>query len=77
MKFRKNIRLKDYDYSSNGYYFVTIVTHNRLPLFVAAPSYGANKTEASQGDAATKSFKNIVDEKIQQISKYYPGVSVN
>ena len=65
MKYRKHIRLKNYDYSSNGYYFVTIVTHNRLPLFVAAPSYGA------------KSFRNIVDEKIQQISKYYSGVSVD
>lgn len=26
---RKNIRLKDYDYSSNGYYFVTICTDFR------------------------------------------------
>ncbi|MBI4651461.1 hypothetical protein HY745_09315 [Candidatus Desantisbacteria bacterium] len=32
IKFRKNIRLKKYDYDTNGYYFVTIVTHNRLPL---------------------------------------------
>ena len=30
---RKNIRLKDYDYSQNGYYFVTICTHNRQNLF--------------------------------------------
>src|SRR3989339_1988582 len=32
IKFRKNIRLKGYDYSMNGYYFVTIITRNRLPL---------------------------------------------
>ena len=31
-KLRKNLRIKGYDYSQNGYYFVTIVTHNRLPL---------------------------------------------
>jgi REP element-mobilizing transposase RayT len=30
---RKNIRLKGYDYSQNGYYFITICTQNRLPLF--------------------------------------------
>lgn len=30
---RKNTRLKGYDYSQNGYYFITICTHNRLPLF--------------------------------------------
>ena len=33
MKYRKNIRLKNYDYSANGYYFVTIVTRNKLPFF--------------------------------------------
>ena len=35
MKFpyRKSIRLKAYDYSHPGAYFVTIVTHNRKPLF--------------------------------------------
>ncbi len=31
-KFRRNIRLKKYDYSADGYYFVTIVTRDRLPL---------------------------------------------
>ena len=30
---RKSIRLKDYDYSSNGAYFVTICTYNRECLF--------------------------------------------
>jgi putative transposase len=30
---RCSIRLKDYDYSAAGAYFVTICAHNRLPLF--------------------------------------------
>lgn len=30
---RKSIRLKNYDYSNNGYYFVTICTQNREKLF--------------------------------------------
>jgi putative transposase len=30
---RKNIRLKEYDYSKNGAYFITICTHNRQYLF--------------------------------------------
>jgi len=29
---RKEIRLKNYDYSSNGYYFVTICTNNKQPF---------------------------------------------
>ncbi|MBN2103028.1 hypothetical protein JW835_03205 [bacterium] len=30
---RRSIRLKGYDYSQDGYYFVTICTYSRLPLF--------------------------------------------
>ena len=30
---RKQIRLKHYDYSQNGYYFVTVCTHMRRPIF--------------------------------------------
>ncbi|MCK4936378.1 MAG: transposase [Elusimicrobiales bacterium] len=64
MEFRKNIRLKDYNYSANGYYFVTICAYRAQSLFVVAPSYGAN-------------FKKIVEEKINQVSKYYKGVGLD
>ena len=30
---RKPTRLKEFDYSQNGYYFITICTHNRKNLF--------------------------------------------
>ena len=30
---RKRNRLKDYDYSQEGYYFVTVCTHNKQSLF--------------------------------------------
>jgi REP element-mobilizing transposase RayT len=30
---RRSIRLRDYDYSSGGYYFVTICTHGRICYF--------------------------------------------
>ena len=30
---RKSIRLKNYDYRSNGYYFVTICTHQKICYF--------------------------------------------
>lgn len=33
MKAVKNIRLKDYDYSSNGFYFVTLVADRRQKFF--------------------------------------------
>jgi REP element-mobilizing transposase RayT len=31
--YRKSIRLKNYDYSMAGLYFITICTHERLPIF--------------------------------------------
>ena len=34
MKGIKNIRLREYDYTSNGYYFVTICTNRRSPYLV-------------------------------------------
>ena len=36
MNYRKHIRLPNYDYSQNGYYFVTVCTHMRRPIFVDA-----------------------------------------
>src|SRR3989337_2953574 len=31
MKAIKNIRLKNFDYSSDGYYFVTLIANHKLP----------------------------------------------
>ncbi len=36
MKAIKNVRLKDYDYSENGFYFVTICSDNRRPMLAGA-----------------------------------------
>lgn len=33
LHYRKSVRLKEYDYSKGGYYFVTICTFNRMNLF--------------------------------------------
>ena len=33
IRHRRSVRLKGYDYSQDGYYFVTICTQNRQPLF--------------------------------------------
>ena len=30
---RRSVRLKQYDYSNNGYYFITICTQNRINVF--------------------------------------------
>ena len=33
MHHRRSIRLKDYDYTQPGHYFITVCTHNRELLF--------------------------------------------
>lgn len=33
MKHRKNLRLRHFDYSSPGYYYITICAHNRKSIF--------------------------------------------
>lgn len=60
MRFRKHLRLKEYDYTNPNYYFLTICTRERRELFVprvserygklfhqnvAAASYAANNTD--------------------------------
>ena len=39
---RKQIRLKDYDYSQEGFYFVTLCTQNRQRIFDIEPSAVGN-----------------------------------
>ena len=61
MKQRKSLRLKDYDYSQNGAYFITICTKDRKPLFGAV---GADSISAQ-----------IISNAFEQIIAQYPCVS--
>ena len=69
---RKNIRLKDYDYSSNGAYFITICTQNRLHLFgnVVGDEFPVPFVELN-------GFGKIIEQYIQNISDKYPVVTVD
>ncbi len=49
---RRSIRLKSYDYSQAGFYFITICTHNREDIF--------GKIE--NGNVSLNEFGNIVNE---------------
>ena len=50
---RRSIRLKGYDYTQSGAYFVTVVTQNRIPLFgeIADGKVLLNSTGQSVADA--------------------------
>lgn len=63
---RKSIRLKEYDYSQNGAYFVTICTHNKEHLF------------GKIGDMwEPTDFGKIADECWYAIPEHYPNVELD
>ena len=76
---RKPIRLKGYDYSQAGLYFITICCHNRECLFgeIVAPTVGAENfppvNESSQRMILNDAGK-IADECWMAIPKHFPNV---
>ena len=57
---RKSIRLKNFDYSASGYYFLTICTKNREYLF----------GNVVNNEMILNEFGKIVDKKINELKKY-------
>ena len=67
-KTRKPNRLKNYDYSQNGVYFITVCVKNRNPILSYIP-VGANCVRLSK-------IGKVVEEEINNISKIYANVTV-
>jgi len=70
---RKNLRLKDYDYSKNGAYFVTICVrekHEMLGKIVGGDAHIAPISQLSE-------YGLVVQKHIENINTSYPYVSVN
>ena len=76
---RKNLRLKDYDYSQNGAYFVTICTDSKKWLFgrynVGAIHESPVRFTKSKYISLNKKGK-ICDKYIKQIPNNYSAVKV-
>lgn len=71
MKYRKNIRLKNYDYSQNGCYFVTICTNFKEELL--SKIYGTPGVERN----VLSDVGEAVSECIQFIHENYDGVCID
>ena len=70
---RKHPRLREYDYSANGAYFVTVCSDNKRHIFgsvVGAGHLTGPHTELSD-------IGKIVDENIREIPNVYPNVFVD
>lgn len=78
---RKHVRLKGYDYSQNGMYFVTICTQNRrcilsqimLPRVVGAEMVGRGLAPAASQLTACG---RLVEEELTALMVRYPSVWV-
>lgn len=68
---RKNIRLKDYDYSQPGYYFITICTHERQMLFSSCVGAHLCVRPSLQGDG------NVIEKWLYELVQKYPHVEID
>ena len=67
MKSRRSIRLKGYDYSQAGAYFVTICTQDRQCLFVNVLDGKMNLNNAGE----------MINRIWHEIPEYYPGIDID
>ena len=81
---RKSIRLKNYDYSKNGMYYITICTHNReeiLSEIEKIDNVGADDPvrplEFPNIQIKLTSIGNIVNEIWMQIPKIYSNIKLD
>ena len=67
MKNRRSNRLKHYDYSENGYYFVTICTYNRECFF----------GEIAEGEMENNKIGELAEKLWLQIPEHFRGVELD
>ena len=70
---RKEARLKEYDYSAPGAYFVTICTKDRIPLLSRV--VGAGVLDRPNVELLPCGF--VADKTIQQLHNFYDHLSVD
>ncbi len=74
---RKNIRLKEYDYSQAGAYFITVCTLDRKPLLskiaVGTPVPGCPQVPFTE----LLPFGKIADQTIRKMAAFYKNLSVD
>ena len=70
---RKPLRLKDYDYSQTGGYFITFCTENRAPVLSRIT---VGKAALRLPQVELTEYGRITEKYIQNISVAYPHISV-
>lgn len=73
---RKNIRLKEYDYSKQGYYFITICTKNRENILSKIQQQQCRGEHCSSISTVTKEGA-IVEKYLKKIEEIYNNIAVD
>lgn len=74
---RKSIRLREYDYSQNGTYFITICTKNKEKIFWKSEDITNKETDKSVGASIARpqyelsECGKVAEEGIKNIPKFY------
>ena len=71
---RKQIRMPEYDYDSNGAYFITVCTRDRKSIL---SKISVGTTIGRPPDVILTKYGRTVEEAIQQIHVIYPSVHVD
>lgn len=70
---RKPTRLKDYDYSSQGYYFITICTKGKAKILCDIVEEGL----CALPNIRLSNYGEIANNEIQNIDKHYDNVKID
>ena len=64
---RRSVRLKDYDYSQAGAYFITVCTHNRECLF----------GEVKDGEMISNDAGRMIEKWYRELPKKFDGIALD
>lgn len=71
---RKEIRLKNYDYSQNGLYFITICTKDKIPYLCEIESVGDGVLDVPQ--QKLKEYGIFLKDQINEINSVYEKIKI-
>ncbi len=71
---RKEIRLKNYDYSRNGLYFITICTKDKIPYLSEIKGVGDGVLDVPQHKLTE--YGTFVNDQIKEINSIYEKIKI-
>ena len=74
---RKTIRLKEYDYANNGYYFITIDSKNRDNIFGEYENVVGAGLVSARNNIKLSTIGKIIDTQWNDIPNQYENIELD